>query len=159
MIAEGVEVGNNMSDIAFIKDDFSRKVPKLMYLGSEPRPYGINERDMFNMDGHLAAVLANGLRMLIAYGHHVIDEEEYERIASKLEFYADDYNSALHSAIDWSSDKPERDMLEWVNSDDRSPWPGMNEYSQKSAQIDYWRYEYMREAMDWLKEYWGELWD
>lgn len=155
-------VGKNMFDEAIaqaIEIGRARRQPnRLMYLGNVPRPYGINETDVWNLDGHLAAVMANGLRMLVAYGHCVRDEAEYERIASKLEFYATN-DSALFEAIDWSNDAEDDSFLGWVNANDRSAWPGMNEYSAKSAQIEYWQRQYMFEALEWLAKYWGELWD
>lgn len=135
-----------------------RQPNRLIYLDNVPRPYGINEADTWSLDSHLAAVMANGLRMLVAYGHCVRDEAEYERIASKLEFYATD-DSALHAAIDWSNDAEDDDLLSWLNADDRSAWPGMNEYAEKSAQIEYWQRQYMSEALAWLTANWGELWD
>lgn len=150
-----------MNDIKAVNMDSNRLMPnRLIYLGNQPRPYGINERDTWNMDGHLAAVMANGLRMLIAYGHCVRDQQEYERIASKLEFYAAD-DSALFDAIDWSNDPEETidDLLDWVNAENRSAWPSMNEYAVKAAQIEYWQRQYMSEALIWLAAHWGELWD
>lgn len=144
-----------------INMDHNRTIPnRLIYLGSEPRPYGINEYDTWNMGGHLAAVMANGLRMLVAYGHLYRDEESYERIASKLEFYATDYASALYENIDWSNDD-DNELL----TDENGYWispagqPGFDEYCKKSTQIEYWQRHYMVEALDWLKVNWGGLWD
>jgi hypothetical protein len=139
--------------------DFARvrKPPtRLIYLGNVSRPYGIAETDTWNMNSHLAAVMSNGLRMLIAYGVGVRDEKEYERIAQKLEFYATD-TSVLHSYIDWSQD-PDRDIGDdnWLDTSDQ---PGFKEYCEKSEQIEYWQRHYMSEALDWLKVHWGELWD
>lgn len=139
-----------------------RKSPnRLIYLGSQPRPYGINEHDTWGMDHHMAAVMANGLRMLVAYGHLYRDEDEYERIASKLEFYAEDYNDALCENIDWSNDPTHGQIVTDENGIWQSPRgePGFDEYCTKSAQIDYWRTVYMTEALQWLSAHWGELWD
>jgi hypothetical protein len=138
-----------------------RKVPnRLIYLDNEPRPYGLNERDTWNMSSHMAAVMANGLRMLVAYGHLYRDEEQYELIASKLEFYATDCNSVLYDNIDWSNDDED-----FIQVDENGYWispagqPGFDEYCIKSEQIEYWQRVYMTEALQWLSEHWGELWD
>jgi hypothetical protein len=151
-------------NIHAIDFNISRRVPeRLVYLGNHARPYGVNEPDTWAMDHYFAAAIANGLRMLVAYGNAVRDVEEYERIASYLEFYASCPSDALFEHIDFSQDKDEdndeADLLEWVNADDRSAWPGMNEYCDKSAQIDEIRFEYQRRAFEWLTQHWGELWD
>jgi hypothetical protein len=141
--------------------DRKRKTPnRLIYLGNESRPYGINERDTWNMSTYMAAIMANGLRMINAYGHLCRDEEEYERIASKLEFYSIDYNKELHDNIDWSND--DQDLLQvdengyWISPEEQ---PGFDEYCKKSEQIEYWQRMYMLEGLNWLSEHWGELWD
>lgn len=147
-----------MTDVKAVNMEWERKRPnRLMYLSNRPRPYGVDEYDTWNLDGHLAATMANGLRMLVAYGHTLIDEDEYERIASKLEFYAIDSASALFEQINWDADKPsEIGEGDWLSTNGR---PGFAEYCEKSAQIGYWQREYMNEALDWLKVHWGELWD
>lgn len=150
-----------MVDSHAIDLNSERKKPRLIYLGNVPRPYGINESDTWGMDHYMAAVLANGLRMLVAYGNAVRDVDEYERIASLLEFYSEDYGKALSENIDWSNDPDDTfdDLIEWLNAEDRSKWPGMNEYCEKSSIIDEIKEVYIREALDWLRDHWGELWD
>lgn len=154
-----------MTDVQAIKENWEerRKPTNLIYLGNVARPYGVNEQDTWAMDAYFALAMANGLRMLVAYGHCTRDEDEYERIASYLEFYGNCPADALFEYIDFSHDKDENeeaeDLLEWVNASDRSAWPGMNEYADKAHLIDEIRFEYMRRAMTWLTEHWGELWD
>jgi hypothetical protein len=147
-----------MSDIKPMKTEWRRKLPhRLIYLGNHSRPYGVAERDTFNFDSYLAKVIANGLRMLVAYGHTEIDEEEYERIASKLEFYAMDTDSVIHEHLDWDNDRPgmigEKD---WLSTQGR---PAFAEYCDKSAQVNDWKNVYIDEALVWLRNHWGELWD
>lgn len=151
-----------MSDSHAVDLSKKRSRPsRLIYLDNVARPYGINEQDIWNMDGHMAAVFANGLRMLAAYGHAVIDKDEYELIASKFEFYAMDHGSVLHENIDWSNDPDQdtEDLLDWVNANDRSRWPGMNEYAEKSDAIDIMKQVYIQEALEWIAKHWRELWD
>lgn len=147
-----------MTDIKEINLQWERKEPnRLIYLGSQPRPYGINEGDMFNMDTHLAAVMANGLRMLIAYGHTYIDENQYELIASKLELYATETDSTISQHLDWDNDRNyEIGEGDWLSTSGR---PAFTEYCEKTAQVEYWKRKYMDEALAWLKDHWGELWD
>ena len=147
-----------MTDIKKINMSWQRKRPeRLIYLGSRPRPYGVNEGDTYNLDSHLAAVMANSLRMLIAYGHTEIDEEEYEHIARKLELYATDTDSVIQKYLDWDGDKESVVGEEgWLSTSGR---PAFVEYCAKSVQVDYWKRVYMLEALDWLKDHWGELWD
>jgi hypothetical protein len=152
-----------MTFIKQIKDhwDDDRKEPKLIYLGNTARPWGINEADTWWMDGHMAAVLANGLRMLVAYGHCVRDEEQYEYIASKLEFYACDPEITLYDYIDWSKDENHGEML----TDEKGIWispkgqPGFDEYCEKAEVIKEIQIAGMKEALAWLADHWAELWD
>jgi hypothetical protein len=66
----------------------------------------------------------------------------------------------LHANIDWSEDDENLPLVDennrWISPQGQ---PGFDEYYAKSQQIDYWRQLYMREALDWLKEHWFELWD
>lgn len=151
-----------MSDVhALDLDREPRKPERLIYLGNTPRPYGVNEPDLYAADIHLAAVLANSLRMLSAMSHAVIDHDEYERIASKLEFYAIEPERALYENIDWSNDPTHGQIVTDENGVWQSPAgePGFDEYYAKSQQIKHWQKQYMKEALAWLSEHWGELWD
>lgn len=137
-------------DIHAVDLDKTPRAPeRLIYVGNYPRPYGINEQDTWNMRSYVAAVLANGLRMIMAYGHHVIDESAYDRIAGLLEFYATDHGDVLYEHIDWS-----RDNLDlWEGQ------PGFDEYFEKSVLMDTIKEDYIEESLAWLAEHWGELWD
>jgi hypothetical protein len=143
-------------DIKCFHPDGERKPAKLIYLGNYPRPYGVNEQDTWALDSHLANVMANGLRMLMSYGRHCWPEE-MEMIAAKLEFYAAESAEVCLDYIDFSNDE-ERDLEDpkWLDFDGQ---PGFKEYCEKSRIIDEMRMVYMREALDWLKEHWGSLWD
>ena len=151
-----------MTDVHGIDLNKKRQTPKLIYLGSEPRPYGINEQDTWGMNHYVAAVLANGLRMLVAYGNAVRDDDTYELMAAKLEFYATDAGGIIGQHIDWSQDPQFDDVGEGIEAylrGNKEDWPAQTEYNEKVLLAEEVQRQYAREAMEWVTENFGELWD
>ena len=151
-----------MTDVQAIKENWGerRKPERLIYLGNHARPYGVSEPDTWGMDTYFAAAIANGLRMLVAYGHCVRDEAEYERIAGYLEFYGNCPEDALFRNIDWSRDDENIPLTDengyWISP---AGQPGFDEYCEKSAVIDEVRLQYMKKTMTLVGDHWGDLWD
>lgn len=136
------------------------EIPGDSYAVEHRGRYGVTTSDTWNLDSYLARVLANAIRMFAATTHGLEDQNELELIACYFEFYSTEIHDVLHAAIDWSQDKKDTDdLLEWINAEDRSAWPGMNEFSEKSETVEYWQHQYGQEAMNWVARHWMELWD
>lgn len=150
---ERMEVSHQPSKLIKLYDfDKDKKVAKAR------AKYGVHKYDTYNLSTYLPKVIANALRILISESHGGLDLEAAELCAAKLEFYATEASDVVFDNIDWSKDS-EDDILEYINSTDRSRWPGQEEYSIKTDQIEYWQDQYLQEALDWLAKHWGHLWD
>lgn len=136
--------------------------------------YGVSSADTWCLSNYLAKIISNGLRLLITELHgwpgpNLIPgvetfedwQAKLEEIAMKLEFYSTDTDTVIFDHIDWSKDEAidGKDLLDWLHAEDKSPWPGQNEYCEKTDIVEEVQYRFRREAFEWLTEYWDALWD
>lgn len=136
------------------------KHSKRHYLGSKSRPYGLHPTDIWGLDTYLAATIVNGLRMLMSEGHHYYDPA-MELVADKIDFYLMDVHETIDEHIDFSNDRPDTfeedgDVENWLSLEGR---PGHQESYDKWRVVEDMQRIYMREALQWLSENWGTLWD
>lgn len=146
--------------------------------GSQDRvKYGVSLSDTYNLHCYIALSISNGLKMLAnnAHGWPGHDFPEYEdwinalnEIAGKLEFVGrlDEMKSVMCDQIDFSQDEDflieeieDGDFKGYFRINDSGHMPGMDEYSEKSDQLDAIADHYKTEALNWLNKYWGALWD
>jgi hypothetical protein len=146
--------------VSFDKPNREAKLIKIPGGDKQRKQYGVNVSDTFNLDSYLAVVIANGLRLLAANSHCKQDLEGLEAAAMKLEFYASDPADVIHDNIDWSQDPDDDDdFLAWVNAEDQTAWPAMNEYRDKVQTAEEVQDRFAREALEWVATNFGTLWD
>jgi len=139
----------------------------------ERSKYGIAQADIICLHDYLGLILANGLRLLAEYEHGWPGTEEFPtpesweakliEIAEKLEQASttDKQIDIMYNEIEWSEEdlKPAglEDFSDWMNRETRTP--AFQEYSRRTEEINASADKNLKEAMEWLAEYWWSLWD
>lgn len=170
---------NNFEDMRALNMDFPKpKGVELIELptkgGKKRGKYGVEVRDTFNLHTHLAAVMANSLRLLSDNLHGWPCDEAFPefddwknalvQVANKLEFVAkkSEIEDVIIDHIDFTCD----DEITWEPSSRGTSLmkfpkyrPGADEYRAKKEIIDEVADRFKTEALEWINKYWWALWD